>query len=488
MCGIVGYVRSNRAFVKDARPIMQDLLFLDTLRGRCGTGVAGITVNNELEINKKSVPGPDYLESVHWERAGAALDTYQIVIGHNRAGTIGAVKDRNAHPFHFKGKFGEIVLVHNGTLNQYHMLGPTAFTHEVDSAYACAEIAENGPEKALEKIRGWYVFVWYDLTHKTFNVARNNNRDFSWCYDKDGNMFFASEWEMMDYVLGRRGHEIIKIPGAGKNVYFGQMPEMSWYEWDMSGEPPYSLTKFKRHTIVPKNEPAARVGGGRHKWEDDDEGHDWSRYPALHSPIPPRNNHRSEGEQRLIDVGFQPGQKVRVVCVDWEAYPRNEHLGTIEGFLADKPHTTVSIPSVSKLVWNGLTDEEAGDFPVELKTHYTKKLKGKDEEVIFAMPDYEALRVIRAAKKLENDGASKSTTQLEIVTVVGPAGVFIPVHNFLEATRQGCAVCGNPVIVRDAKDLLWNNNMCPPACLCLSCQNIPDNLEKFNGTKAKGAA
>ena len=78
MCGIVGFVRGSNKPISKSHDIMKDLLFIDTLRGRSGTGIAGVDMKDggRVDIFKRSLAAPDFLTTSMWERAEDLIPSY----------------------------------------------------------------------------------------------------------------------------------------------------------------------------------------------------------------------------------------------------------------------------------------------------------------------------------------------------------------------------------------------------------------------------
>ena len=106
MCGIVGYVGS-----RNATPIIYDGLKRLEYRGYDSAGLA-VVHDGEVEIRR---------DAGKIERLGELLAkspvTGTIGIGHTRWATHGEPSARNAHPH--TGESGEVVLVHNGIVENF---------------------------------------------------------------------------------------------------------------------------------------------------------------------------------------------------------------------------------------------------------------------------------------------------------------------------------------------------------------------------------
>ncbi|MGE3317020.1 MAG: glutamine--fructose-6-phosphate transaminase (isomerizing) [Planctomycetaceae bacterium] len=109
MCGIVGYVGSRQA----SDVLLEGLRRLE-YRGYDSAGIA-VWNNDEIAVRKKAG---------RVEQLARLLDTSSIEgsvgIGHTRWATHGATTDANSHP-HLGGN-GEVVLVHNGVIENYATL------------------------------------------------------------------------------------------------------------------------------------------------------------------------------------------------------------------------------------------------------------------------------------------------------------------------------------------------------------------------------
>ena len=128
-----------------------------------------------------------------------AAQNVNVLIGHNRYATQGAINGVNAHPF----KHGDITGVHNGTLRQQSLL-PESNTFQVDSENLVYSINKIGSESTYSKLNGAAALVWWNSKEETLHFLRNSERPFSYCYSKDNKtIFWASETWMLEGILGR---------------------------------------------------------------------------------------------------------------------------------------------------------------------------------------------------------------------------------------------------------------------------------------------
>lgn len=200
MCGLVGMV-SKTALSVTQRKFMKQALFADTLRGWDSTGIATVDKNNTVRIHKQAGNSLSFLSNT--KKVDPLLNNAFVVIGHNRAATIGDVNAKNAHPF----KFGGLVGAHNGTLSSEANLEVTS--HEVDSMnlYESLSLVDaSSPDDLtsfLANIQGSYALTWYHESNEVLHIARNNARPLTVVMSTSGDMYWASEGKMLEWLLDR---------------------------------------------------------------------------------------------------------------------------------------------------------------------------------------------------------------------------------------------------------------------------------------------
>jgi glucosamine--fructose-6-phosphate aminotransferase (isomerizing) len=160
MCGIVGYIGT-----REAQDILIDGLKRLEYRGYDSCGVAVLTPDGRIVVSKKE----GRISNLENELKGEHL-AGTSGIGHTRWATHGRPSDVNAHP-HQDGS-GELVLVHNGIIENYGELKEAlrlkghAFASETDSevvAHLIEDEFSNGAttlidatRAALKRVRGAY--------------------------------------------------------------------------------------------------------------------------------------------------------------------------------------------------------------------------------------------------------------------------------------------------------------------------------------------
>lgn len=163
MCGLCGYISNRKADnelslgEKDARRrIFRGLHLAMECRGTDSAGIATLN-KGKLQLTKKA-------EAISVFRADKTYRKFlendpEIVIGHTRAAVVGAITDKNAHPF----RRGNIVAAHNGMISNYRELDNKV---DVDSEVVVNLLHEykNDFVKAFKEVSGSCALTWFDLS------------------------------------------------------------------------------------------------------------------------------------------------------------------------------------------------------------------------------------------------------------------------------------------------------------------------------------
>lgn len=233
MCGLVGIAGDCTGSWKD---IFQELLLVDTVRGPHSTGAGFVGRQNEEFMLDKRLGNPFNLFGQEpFEKAMSLSHPQKVMMGHNRSATIGEKTVDNAHPF----KFTNVIGAHNGTLDKWCIKDLTNHNlYGTDSQAIFATIEEKGIDEAIKLMCGAWALVYFDKRDHTLNMIRNGKRPLWYTYSSDRTtLVWASEVEMLEYVLGRRKKTIQK-GDDGKPQYF-QPPSDMLYSWEI----PSSIAK-----------------------------------------------------------------------------------------------------------------------------------------------------------------------------------------------------------------------------------------------------
>ena len=175
MCGIFGYIGLKRA-----TPILIDGMRRLEYRGYDSTGIA--VKNGDISVFKKVGKVSEMQSILPLNIQGTSG------IGHTRWATHGGVTDANAHPH--ASTSGEIVIVHNGIINNSRLLRASLMAQgvelksETDSEVLAHMIEielsiDNDPEaavrRALQKAVGTWGLCVLFKNHDLIVVARNGS-------------------------------------------------------------------------------------------------------------------------------------------------------------------------------------------------------------------------------------------------------------------------------------------------------------------------
>ncbi len=222
MCGIVGLInRTKQNFTTRDTELLEQLLIVDSLRGKDSVGVFNTYRNNQVEAIKLGSNVFNLLRCHEWAPFKERIQKRaRFVIGHNRAATRGSVTTENAHPF----AEDNIMLVHNGTLWNHEVL--TTKNFEVDSQAIAHALSQSTPEKVLPSLMGAFALVWYDTTKKKLFAIRNKERPL--CLIRTREMYvISSEPAIAAVPITRQDRKIESID---------EIPPWTLFEFSMDGE------------------------------------------------------------------------------------------------------------------------------------------------------------------------------------------------------------------------------------------------------------
>ena len=221
MCGLVGVFGTINHKEKVA---FKWLLNFDTTRGEHSTGVLSVSPTNETHVYKElGTPYKLFDKFPEQFPKGVYEGKTQLLMGHNRFATQGAIVAENAHPFEFENVIG----AHNGTVaawacNSLHNNN----LYEIDSQKLYAQLNHNADVQELWKhLEDSHTtaasLTFWDKRDSSLNFVRNSQRPMVVVLSKDGNtLFYASEEWMLTIACGVSGVSIQKPETLDKNHHY----------------------------------------------------------------------------------------------------------------------------------------------------------------------------------------------------------------------------------------------------------------------------
>ena len=190
MCGIVGMIsKATNGFQHDEKETFREMLVMDQVRGMDGTGVMGVFHNRQCSVAKIGTNASNFIDMEAYKKfEGKIFHQFWAVFGHNRKATQGSISSKNSHPF----VSDNIVLIHNGTLNNHKQIADT----DVDSEAIAVGLNKEEASTFLGKLHGAYALVWYDKRDKRIHVARNDERPL-YIAETPNSWLFCSETGIM---------------------------------------------------------------------------------------------------------------------------------------------------------------------------------------------------------------------------------------------------------------------------------------------------
>ena len=479
MCGIVGYISQNENLYKGPKDhFMRYALALDTLRGDDSTGLVTLSKKFTVKTMKSMLPGDAYVHSADY------LKNFKVgwaQIGHNRAATAGKVTIENAHPF----TFGDVTLVHNGTLYQDGKSLPT-YDHSlpVDSMQIALALSKFPPEKATEvlsQIDGAFALVWSDRRDGSINMARNSERPLHFTFNSNKSVM----WYMSD---GHHLHSINKSfrhhECKGQNIYeMDRLRLLKFKKGDMRPE----VTKFDPFVrpVVKKTTKSTHTAGkgtssggqssalkrASERWEQST-----AKNGGTTTPL-------KSGSTVKVDL---QGRK-RKVPLPMQQALASELCLSPNDLLKFEPDVAEKMPDGKFTVYGTMFHKEWGDTPWEMTLYnvpvvqynayrrhmwlvrpigicHPHKFDQKNPAVLGHLVhcDWKGYyeKYLRDNESSDDDKEGDSAAS---ILVPGPGGQFITQHELAQYLAGSCINCGGAmkneeleecVIVNDGQDII----------------------------------
>lgn len=366
MCGIVG-VAGNLEH-KDL-DVFKELLYVDWLRGKAATGIGAVGLNKEFEIFKRA---SDPSELMLFTKFHSLLNQgKKMLLGHNRAPTMGANNKFNAHPFEFR----KIMGVHNGTLDRACLKDlDHSDWFDTDSEQLYFNIDQHGVKEAISRASGAWSLVYYDGEDHTINFLRNEERPMFYVFSKDRRrMFWASELWMLRGILHRNGIAL-------EDNFYETNPDVH-YSWTI----PHHGQIFgdaRRFQCKGKEKPSVYTGGSRGYANGYGAGWDWREEQRKREEREKRVAEEAEARKKAEEEGKQEAKEDKVVVpfVMQEQEPRQLLLPQLSGSSSNNSTSGTSSTGVGGLIKPTVTVEQQLS-PNRIERHHEdsirKVLKGQ---------------------------------------------------------------------------------------------------------------
>lgn len=487
MCGIVALV--GKDIDLRAKKMFTDLVRIDTIRGPHSTGVLSVGLDNKVASLKKAVDGTTFTDMKRYDKFLSSNLTPRLLLGHNRWATTGAINDVNAHPFNH----GSTHLVHNGSLRLWQDLHMSDTT-DVDSEAVCFQVAKTGIIDTVSKLEGAFTLAHYDEKEQEFNLIRNDERPMWIGFIRGLDLtVFASEPAMIQMAVDRSPFTLDSDPT--------ELPEGTLNTYKLTDTKdvghPYvtEKVKFKPPTIGTYGYGGPpygkKTGTGR------------TGTTTVTNSVRDRKTNTE-----LKALGYKMGQEIIGQPVSFAFFPQQISMGpkgtgttmfrlcsTTDPLKQDllymytstkEQFTAVSNSLVSLKVSSTTRKHTGGEWVLCPVVTDMKPLSDEDEVLFWDSVDWDGTKDKEDESKdlvaipINSDVAEEIAAQ-EIINEVGSFlgdstesgnllyvdGELVPVVEFLEATKEGCYSCKDPVYPCDDEDILWEKGK----ALCLECTN-----------------
>lgn len=478
MCGIVGvagWIGQNES------KMFRTMLLWDTIRGLDSTGVMAVDFTNHV-IVEKDLGGPtnlwDYNDSKIFNALKLPKTTHKILLGHNRAATIGKVTVDNAHPF----TYGDITGVHNGTLRQWDDINPGK-QFSIDSKALINAINEHGIVEAWRLFSGAAAVVAYNSKTNELMFARNDERPLTFAYAADKRtLFWASEAWMIRLSAERFGVKLEQFPATEekKGDAIWQYPVNTVTTYEISSN---NVTYKSREVIANKvvNFPTPGGVNGSHTYYKP------GNKTGVNAGFKPMNQQILNAAVSFFDRGprhrtiafaansIKAPKEVRgkdiIINSFGDKYINDEWVPVFRGIcLYDD--VRVEVYPLNKVHMETMKEalEGAGNISIKYRIHARPRVSqtyvGSNLEPVYRISSADIKRVFTGPNNV---------IPLPPKTEKMYVGPFNELMCEDELRRQfkdaggSCAACDNPLVVEDAHKYEWVNRAYP-ICLCEECK------------------
>lgn len=206
MCGLAGVM--GQGMTLKHRETFKDLLYMSALRGREGTGVLAVNTRSNpatTRIFKSTRESNEFLWEHGHSRGFLSSGMWDIMMGHCRWPTKGAVSHKNVHPF----DVGPFVGAHNGTLESDQFFS----SKMTDSEMMFRLMVTKGMIPTLGDTSwfdAWAVSIYEKATQKIY-LGTNGQRELCFGIAEDADVLFWASETFMLYAAAERNKVPLKV-------------------------------------------------------------------------------------------------------------------------------------------------------------------------------------------------------------------------------------------------------------------------------------
>lgn len=222
MCGIYGIAKAPTTYTREqlklVKKIVREMAVDSETRGSHSSGIA--KVGEGTRIYKSLLPSSKFVDSWEYNNAVSSLKgSCNILLGHTRFATEGAIVKSNAHPF----KVGDVVGAHNGCVyNIKEMSTKLDKSCPVDSQLIFKSINDN--KNIQEAVKGFdsdFALSYVKKNTNVLNLCRESNRPLYVAYLSSlKTLLYASEESFIEDALVKNGINDVDVYSLNKNTLY----------------------------------------------------------------------------------------------------------------------------------------------------------------------------------------------------------------------------------------------------------------------------